>query len=140
MSRYSFDNAWENARRRLRGIEARFDPGTIRHLEAIGVDDGWHCLEIAGGGGSLTEWLCRRVGPRGHVVASDLDTRFLEALDCANLEVRKHNIVTDALPEGAFDLIHTRMVLGACSGAGNGVAADGLRPETRGMALMRGRG
>jgi hypothetical protein len=111
VSRYSFDNAWENARRRLRGIEARFDPGTIRHLEAIGVDDGWHCLEIGGGGGSITEWLCRRVGPRGHVVATDLDTRFLEALDYANLEVRKHDIVTDALPEGPFDLIHTRMVL-----------------------------
>jgi len=30
---------------------------------------------------------------------TDLDTRFLEALDYANLEVRRHNIVTDALPE-----------------------------------------
>jgi SAM-dependent methyltransferase len=111
VSRYSFDNAWVNARQRLLGIEARYDPGTIRHLETIGVGDGWHCLEIGGGGGSIAEWLCRRVGPRGRVVATDVDTRFLEALDYANLEVRKHNIVTDALPQGACDLIHTRMVL-----------------------------
>lgn len=111
MGRYSFDNVWENARQRLRGIEARFDPSTIRHLETLGVGDGWHCLEIGGGGGSIAEWLCQRVGRTGHVVATDLDTRFLEALDYANLEALRHNIVTDDLPEGAFDLIHERMVL-----------------------------
>ena len=112
MGRYSFDNAWVSARQRLRGLEARYDPGTIRHLETIGVGHDWHCLEIGGGGGSIAEWLCQRVGPKGHVVATDLDTRFLEALDYATLEVRRHNIATDALPEGAIDLIHERMVLG----------------------------
>ena len=24
------------------------DPGTIRHLEALGVEAGWHCLEVRG--------------------------------------------------------------------------------------------
>jgi 16S rRNA A1518/A1519 N6-dimethyltransferase RsmA/KsgA/DIM1 with predicted DNA glycosylase/AP lyase activity len=84
------------------GLEARWDPGTIRHLETLGVGEGWHCLEIGGGGGSIAEWLCRRVGPKGHVVATDLDTRFLEALDYDNLEVVRHNIVTDAVPEGTI--------------------------------------
>lgn len=111
MGAYSFDNAWENARQRLRGLEAGSDPGTIRHLETLGVGDGWHCLEIGGGGGSIAEWLCRRVGRTGHVVATDIDTRFLEALDYPNLEVRRHDIVTDALPERAFDLVHERNVL-----------------------------
>ncbi len=109
MGKYSFDNAWEKARQRLRSIEARAYPGTIRHLETLGVGEGWHCLEI--GGGSIAEWLCHRVGRTGHVVATDLDTRFLEALDYPNLEIRQHNILTDALPERAFDLIHERMVL-----------------------------
>lgn len=111
MGSYSFDNAWEKARQRLRGLEARWDPGTIRLLETLGVGEGWHCLEVGGGGGSIAEWLCRRAGAKGHVVVTDLDTRFLEALDYSNLEVRRHNIVTDALPECAFDLVHTRMVL-----------------------------
>ncbi len=48
MSSYSFDNAWEKARERLRGLEALTDPATIRHLETLGVRDGWHCLEIGG--------------------------------------------------------------------------------------------
>ncbi len=111
MAKYSFDNAWMQARERLRSIEAMADPGTIRHLEARGVVEGWYCLEIGGGGGSIAAWLCQRVGSKGHVVATDLDTRFLEALDYPNLEVRQHNIVSDDLLEVAFDLVHARMLL-----------------------------
>ena len=38
-------------------------------------------------------------------------TRFLDVLTVPNLEVRRHNLVADALPTGVFDLVHTRMVL-----------------------------
>jgi SAM-dependent methyltransferase len=107
---YRLDNAWVRARERLALVEARYDPGTIRHLKSLGVNEGWHCLEI-GGGGSIADWLCRRVGSSGHVVATDINTRFLQALDLPNLEVRRHNIVDDVLEEGAFDLVHTRAVL-----------------------------
>ena len=68
-------------------------------------------MEVGGGGGSIAAWLCRQVGPAGRVVATDINTRFLEALDCANLEVRVHNIVEDELEQGAFDLVHARGVL-----------------------------
>ena len=44
-------------------------------------------------------------------MATDLDTRFLETLSIPNLEVRRHDIVTDPLPESTFDLIHVRLVL-----------------------------
>jgi 2-polyprenyl-3-methyl-5-hydroxy-6-metoxy-1,4-benzoquinol methylase len=110
-SDYSLDNAWVQARERLAALEAHADPGTIRHLEALGVSNGWQCLEVGGGGGSIAEWLCRQVGPAGRVVATDINTRFLEALDLATLEVRVHNIVEDELEQGAFDLVHTRAVL-----------------------------
>jgi SAM-dependent methyltransferase len=66
---------------------------------------------VGAGGGSIAEWLCRCVGPTGRVVATDIDTRFLEVLQMPNLEVRRHNVVTDPLPEAAFDLVHTRAVL-----------------------------
>ena len=55
--------------------------------------------------GSANAWA------RGHVVATDIDTRFLETLKRPNLEVCRHDITRDPLPEEAFDLIHARMVL-----------------------------
>lgn len=108
---YLLDNAWQQQRQRLAGLEAWFDPGTVRHLEALGVGPGWRCLEAGGGGGSIAAWLCRRVAPGGQVLATDLDTRFLEALDEPLLTVRQHDILTDALPQGAFDLVHSRFLL-----------------------------
>lgn len=111
MTDYLLDNAWEQQRQRLAGLEAWFDPGSIRHLTALGVTAGWRCLEVGGGGGSIARWLCQRVGPTGHVVATDLDTRFLVALDEPNLDVRQHDITRDPLPERAFDLVHARFVL-----------------------------
>jgi SAM-dependent methyltransferase len=42
---------------------------------------------------------------------TDIDERYLESLHVPNLEVRRHDIVTDPLPEAAFDLIHARLVL-----------------------------
>jgi 2-polyprenyl-3-methyl-5-hydroxy-6-metoxy-1,4-benzoquinol methylase len=110
-SEYVLDNDWALARERLAALEGRQDPGTIRHLETLGVGDGWQCLEIGGGGGSMTEWLCRHVGSTGRVLATDINTRFLEALDFGNLEVRVHNIVEDELEHAAFDLVHARAVL-----------------------------
>lgn len=108
---YIFDNAWQQERQRLASLEAVYDPGTFRVLAGRGVGEGWHCLEIGGGGGSVARWLGERVGMSGSVLATDLDTRFLDAIGAANVEVRRHDITVDPLPAGAFDLIHMRMVL-----------------------------
>jgi SAM-dependent methyltransferase len=108
---YVFDNAGAQAGTRFSALAAIFDPGTIRHLTARGVSDGWHCLEVGAGGGSIATWLCERVGPAGHVVATDIDPRFLEGLRRPNLEVRRHDVASDPLPEGVFDLAHARLVL-----------------------------
>ena len=86
-------------------------PGDHSPSEALGVGPGWRCLEVGGGAGSITQWLCDRVGPTGTVVATDLQRDFLEDLDEKNLEVRTHDIAADDLEEGAFDLVHSRMVL-----------------------------
>jgi SAM-dependent methyltransferase len=108
---YLLDNAGAEAPARLTALAALFDPGTIRHLESRGVGPGWHCLEVGGGGGSIAAWLATRVGPTGRVLVTDIDPRFLEALDLPNVEVRRHDIATDPLPESAFDVIHVRLVL-----------------------------
>ena len=109
-SAYLFDNAAEQAGARLQALSEIFDPGTIRHLTERGVDRGWHCLDVGGGNGSIAAWLSERVGRSGRVLVTDIDPRFLEA-DLPNVEVRRHNIVTDALPDAAFDLVHCRLVL-----------------------------
>jgi SAM-dependent methyltransferase len=111
MGAYVFDNSWEKERERLAGLEISLDLGTTRHMAEIGVGPGWTCLEVAAGGGSIAKWLCDRVGPKGRVVATDINTRFLDAMTEPNLEVRHHDITADDLPEGSFDLIHARLLL-----------------------------
>ncbi len=108
---YGLDNAWPKALARLRSLEYWLDPGSIRHLGARGVGPGWRCLEVGGGAGSIAQWLCGQVGPDGEVLATDLDTTFLAALNEANLRVVRHDISADALPAASFDLIHCRLVL-----------------------------
>jgi SAM-dependent methyltransferase len=108
---YVFDHAWEGEGRRLAGVQAAFDPNTIRHLEALGVKPGWHCLEVGAGAGSIACWLADRVGPDGSVLATDVAIDLLEGIDLPNLEIRRHDVLTDPLPGAAFDLVHCRLVL-----------------------------
>ncbi|WP_263367927.1 class I SAM-dependent methyltransferase [Edaphobacter bradus] len=110
-SPYLLDNASKEASARFVALSAAFDPGTIRHLEDLGVRPGWHCLEVGGGGGSIATWLAAHIAPAGYLVVTDIDPRFLEPMEISNTEVRLHNIATDPLPEAAFDLVHARLVL-----------------------------
>jgi SAM-dependent methyltransferase len=111
MAQYVFDHNWKKERARLANIERMLDPFTIQRLESFGVGAGWRCLEVGAGGGSIAEWLCGKVGPHGRVVATDLQTKFLEALQFPNLEVRRHDILRDGLETASFDLITARKVL-----------------------------
>jgi SAM-dependent methyltransferase len=108
---YVFDNAAPQAQARLAALAEVHDDGTIRHLLARGVADGWKCLEIGGGLGTITRWLSDRVGARGYVLTTDIDTRFLATIGRDNVQVRQHDILADPLPEGTFDLAHARLVL-----------------------------
>jgi SAM-dependent methyltransferase len=110
-STYSLDNAGREAPSRFQALTDAFDTETIRHFEALGVGPGWRCLEVGGGGGSIAAWLASRIAPSGHLVVTDIDPRFLESLNLPNTEVLRHNIVTDPLPEAAYDLVHARLVL-----------------------------
>jgi len=110
-TRYVFDNAHGETRERFPALSDLYDDETIRCLQAVGVAPGWQCLEVAAGGGSIAQWLARQVGPSGQVLATDLDARFLESLADPALDVRRHDIVRDPLPDSAFDLVHARLIL-----------------------------
>ena len=109
--RYIFDNAAAETATRFSALATIFDPGTIRHLIEIGVTKGRTCLEIGAGGGTIADWLCDRVGPEGRVMATDIDTQYLNSLNKPNLDLRRHDIARDVLPKETFDLVHVRLVL-----------------------------
>jgi SAM-dependent methyltransferase len=96
---------------RLESLSHVYDPVTTRRLESLGVAAGWRCLEVGAGAGSIARWLSDRVGPTGVVVAADLDPRFLRASSRPNLEVRRHDILSDELESGRYDLVHCRTLL-----------------------------
>jgi len=62
---YVFDKAGQQAAARFAALSAMFDPGTIRHLEERGIGQGWLCVEIGAGEGSIAIWLSERVSPGG---------------------------------------------------------------------------
>jgi SAM-dependent methyltransferase len=111
-SEYLFDIEALEAGDRFGALASLFDPVTFGHLEHLGVTEGWRCLEVGAGGGSVATWLANRVGESGQVVATDLDVRWLEQrLRASNIEVRRHSVVDDPLPGSFFDLVHERLVL-----------------------------
>jgi SAM-dependent methyltransferase len=96
---------------RLRALEGTLDPQTTRLLrDEVGVRAGWRCLEVGAGAGSITRWLSERVGPSGHVVALDMNCRFLTDLP-ANVSVVEHRLGGEFPDIATFDLIHHRALL-----------------------------
>ncbi len=108
---YAFDQSREGERERLAVIERYLDAYSMARLEALGLTEGWRCLDVGAGGGSLTRRICECVGREGSVLAVDLDPRFLEQIELPNLEVGQLDIVSGELPGDAFDLVHARYVL-----------------------------
>lgn len=106
---YAFDNATEHSHEQHRCLAAAYDPVTLPRLAGTGVRDGWHCLEVGAGGGSVSHWLAERVAPRGTVLATDVDPRHIAP--APGLTVQAHDAERDPLPEGAFDLVVARLVL-----------------------------
>lgn len=110
-SDYVYDQGFAQERTRLAGMESLWDPGTQALLDELGIGraaKGWRCLEVGAGGGSLVQWMASRGAT---VVAVDIDTRFVESLASAAIEVKRLDIRTAELPRGEFDLVHSRLVL-----------------------------
>lgn len=106
---YVFSNDDPASVEQHRCISVAYDPITIARLAATGVTDGWHCLDVGTGHGSIARWLARRVAPTGNVLAIDIDPGEIE--QHPNLTVAVHDITTDALPTECFDLIVVRLLM-----------------------------
>jgi ubiquinone/menaquinone biosynthesis C-methylase UbiE len=115
MNTYIFDNRAEaETAQRFDSLDALYNPRTFQFLTATGIGRGWSCLEVGGGSGSVAAWMAEQVGPSGSVLVTDIEPRFIERSgyeSLSNLQLRRHDIGADPLPEAAFDLIHARLVL-----------------------------
>lgn len=111
MANYALDNTWDRAHHRLALLEQHLDPMSHRRLAELGVREGWRCLEVGGGLGSMARWLSRQVGVTGHVTVTDIDTRFLQEIEEPNIKVWRHDVTADDLPATQFDLVHIRWLL-----------------------------
>lgn len=96
---------------RLRKLEENRDQTTRRYLRTLGLRKGLRCLEVGPGAGSIARWMAERVGPKGKVVAADINPRFLQNNEIPNLDVRRHDIANDPVEVGSYDLVHARLVL-----------------------------
>ncbi|MFD4640497.1 class I SAM-dependent methyltransferase [Lentzea sp. NPDC058436] len=109
MGTYLFGDTGESLDPKFDALSSLLDAGTFARVEQLGVADGWRCLEVGGGGGSVTNWLADVVAPSGHVTVTDIDVTRLEERD--NVTVLEHDVVSNILPGNAFDLVHARLVL-----------------------------
>ena len=110
-STYIFKDTDEQERERLAALQDLLDPATRRHLLALGVGRGTRCLEVAAGSGSIARWLAEQVGQETEVLATDMDVRFLDRDLPPNVRVEPHDVLADALPQAAFDVVHARCLL-----------------------------
>jgi ubiquinone/menaquinone biosynthesis C-methylase UbiE len=109
MSGYAFDNNDPAAVDRHNILAEVLDELTISRLGGLGDLTGRRCLELGAGGGSIAGWLAERTGPSGRVLATDINTRHLR-FD-RGYQVLGHDLVTEPVPDGPWDLIHARLVL-----------------------------
>lgn len=95
---------------RLRMIEELFDLTTIAHLERTGIREGWCCLEIGAGAGSIMKWMAGVVGEGGKVVAVDRNATHLNEGSSPQTQIIEGDLLEIDLDD-TFDLAHCRYVL-----------------------------
>lgn len=106
---YLLDNQQVEAGQRFDALSELFNASTFRHLSAVGLGPGWQVWEAGAGGPSVPSWLAEQVGPDGRVLATDIDTTWMN--NTQRFEVRRHDVGVDPPPMGPFDLVHARLLL-----------------------------
>jgi SAM-dependent methyltransferase len=111
MIEYVLPHHLAGEQQRLLLMSALLDPLEHAHIERMGVRRGWRCLELGCGNGSISQALAERVAPTGHVVASDIDLSYIANLQAPCLEVRRIDILQDAIEQGFYDFVIARALL-----------------------------
>ena len=102
MQPYILDNAAAVEYKRLDLMSKILDPWTQSYLAELGVAEGWHCLELGGGNGSIAEWLAAKVGASGSVTSLDIKPVLLELVPAQNLSVHQMDLRTERSAGGVL--------------------------------------
>src|SRR5687768_5080699 len=100
-------------------LETWLGAATESMLDAAGITNGSHVLDVAAGAGGQTLAAAERVGMSGRVVATDISPTILTYAAKAAAEAGFTNIETfeadgetlDTLPPGSFDAVISRVGL-----------------------------
>jgi len=106
---YSFDNDDVEAVDRHNYLSEILDDLTISRLAGLGDLTGKRLFEFGAGGGSVAHWMADQAGPTGRVLATDINPRHLKPYP--GMEVLRHDLTTEPVPAGPWDVIHGRLVL-----------------------------
>jgi len=106
---YAFDNDDPVAAERLDLLSAVLDGFTSSRLSSLGDLTERRCLELGAGNGSIAGWLADQAGPSGRVLVTDINTRHISP--DRRYTVVRHDLTTDPIPDGPWDVIHARLVL-----------------------------
>jgi SAM-dependent methyltransferase len=97
-------------------LEAWLGPATEAMLDMAGVTRDARVLDVAAGAGGQTLAAARRVGPDGHVLATDISSNILAFAERTAREAGLHNVETRVVdgehldvPPGAFDAVISRV-------------------------------
>jgi ubiquinone/menaquinone biosynthesis C-methylase UbiE len=108
---YILDDASAVEYKRLDLMSKILDPWTRQYLIGLGVGEGWHCLELGGGNGSIAEWLAAKVGASGSVTAIDINPVLIELVPAQNLSVQQMDLRAGELESESYDLVTCRALL-----------------------------
>jgi SAM-dependent methyltransferase len=106
---YSFDNDDVEAVDRHNFLGEMLDESTVSRLAGLGDLTGKRLLEVGAGGGSVARWLADQAGPTGRVLATDINPRHIPPYP--GVSVLRHDLTTEPIPDGPWDVIHARLVL-----------------------------
>ncbi len=99
-------------------LQARvWEPDAEAMLDRIGLQPGWHCLDLGCGALGIVEPLSRRVGANGRVLGVDIDPKlltaaraFVQEAGLTNVEILEHDAYNTTLPRASFDFVHVRFL------------------------------
>jgi ubiquinone/menaquinone biosynthesis C-methylase UbiE len=103
---------------RLKFINEVFGEHSRNFLIRAGLRKGIKILEVGCGTGSMTTWLSKQVGIKGHIMAVDASEKQLELArkaaeesGSANIEFISLTVEALDLPNDSIDLIYSRLLL-----------------------------
>lgn len=113
--RYWNEDAGPKWVRLMTSISVQIRPLGLLAMERAALREGERVLDVGCGLGETTLAIGQRVGPNGAVLGLDVSTTMLEHARAATVEAGHAHVAfknadaqTEALPEGAFDVLYSR--------------------------------